>query len=338
MNPLKISIIIPAYNSEKFIKKCLYSCLKQDISHNNYEIIVVDDGSTDGTKNVVLSMKEKCNNIKYIYQENAAQGAARNNGLSKAQGKYIWFIDSDDWIAENCLGDIITQLENKGLTAVLVGHASIYKEKLVYWEKLNTDQILSGKEILSQGKFYISPTYGIWNKSYLINNNIRFMEKIFHEDSEICPRMYYNADKIGFIDKTYYYVYTNLSSTTRSINPKRAFDLIHVIEEINKFNQSVNDIKIKQALYNYISKLINSSLYISYYLDKNNKSQLNNIWHIKKFLMINLRRSNIKKYNIEYWLFKLFPFPIINTYQFIQLLNSNPGGMNNQKKWIKNIK
>lgn len=337
MDILKISIIIPAYNSEKFIEKCLYSCLNQDISHDDYEIIVVDDGSIDNTKNIVLSIQKKYNNIVYIYQENAAQGAARNNGLSKAQGKYIWFVDSDDWIAENCLGNIITQLENKRLTAILVGHASIYKDKFVYWEKLDSNKICSGKEILSQGKFYISPTYGIWSKSYLIDNNIKFIEKVFHEDSEICPRMYYNANKIGFIDKIYYFVYTNLSSTTRSINPKRAFDLIQVIEEINKFNQNINDIQLKQALYNYISKLINSSLYICYFLDKNNISQLNKLWNMKKFLMLNLKKSNIRKYNIEYLLFTLFPSKIINVYKFIQLLNRNPGGMNNQKKWIKNM-
>lgn len=337
MDILKISIIIPAYNSEKFIEKCLYSCLNQDISHDDYEIIVVDDGSIDNTKNIVLSIQKKYNNIVYIYQENAAQGAARNNGLSKAKGKYIWFVDSDDWIAENCLGNIITQLENKRLTAILVGHASIYKDKFVYWEKLDSNKICSGKEILSQGKFYISPTYGIWNKSYLVNNNIKFIEKIFHEDSEICPRMYYNANKIGFINNTYYFVYTNLSSTTRSINPKRAFDLVYVIEEINKFSQEINETQIKQALYNYISKLINSSLFNCYFLDNENIIKLNNVWSKKKALIHCLKQSNIRKYNIEYLLFKLFPQRIIIIYRLLQLLNKDPGNMNNQKKWIKNI-
>lgn len=338
MDILKISIIIPAYNSEKFIEKCLYSCLNQDISHDDYEIIVVDDGSTDNTKNIVLSIQKKYNNIVYIYQENAAQGAARNNGLSKAKGKYIWFVDSDDWIAENCLGNIITQLENKRLTAILVGHASIYKDKFVYWEKLDSNKICSGKEILSQGKFYISPTYGIWNKSYLVNNNIKFIEKIFHEDSEICPRMYYNANKIGFINNTYYFVYTNLSSTTRSINPKRAFDLIKAVETISSFIKTIKEKEIKQSLHNYASILINSSLYSCYSFDKDNISKLEQAWFTNKHLLINLRRSNITKYNLEYWSFKLFPNKIFSVYKFIQLFNKNPGGMNNQKKWINNYK
>ena len=334
MNNLKLSIIIPAYNSEKFIEKCLYSCLHQDISHDDYEIIVVDDGSTDNTRNIVLSMKEKYNNIIYIYQENAAQGAARNNGLSKAKGKYIWFVDSDDWIAEYCLGTIIERLEKDMLTAILVGHATKYSTELSKWENFDDKKICTGKELINKNKFYISPTYAIWEKFYLTTNNIKFIERIFHEDSEICPKIYYNAPQIGFMNKVCYFVYPNLDSTTRKINPKRAFDLIRVIDSISQFNQEITEKNIKKSIYNYTSLLINASLYNSYSLSKKEKKSLNKAWCKNKTLFNNLIKSNKPKYKIEGILFKLFPSNICSIYQLIQLLNLNPGNMNKQNKLL----
>lgn len=332
---MKLSIIIPAYNSEKFIEKCLLSCLNQDIPHNEYEIIVVDDGSTDNTKNIVLSMKEKYNNIQYFYQENAAQGAARNNGLTNSSGKYVWFVDSDDWIEHNCIGTIINKLEEYKLTAVLVGHATKYSEELSIWEKFDDNKLCSGKELISNNKFYISPTYAIWDKSYLINNNLIFLERIFHEDSEICPRMYYNAKRIGFINNIYYFVYPNLNSTTRKVNPKRAFDLIKVVDSISKFNKEIKEKQVKKSIYNYISVLINASLYNSYFITKKDKLHLNLIWYKNRVLINNLIYSYKFKYIIEGILFKLFPKSICSVYKTIQFFNSNPGKMNKQNKLLK---
>lgn len=335
---MKLSIIIPAYNSEKVIEKCLCSCLNQDISHNDYEIIVVDDGSTDNTKNIVLSMKEENNNIVYIYQTNAAQGAARNNGLSKAQGKYIWFIDSDDWIKENILHEIIEKLDSQELTAVLVGHATVYAQRIAKWEQFNNSIISSGKDLLRQNNFFISPTYAIWNKDFLLNNNIRFIEHIYHEDAEICPRMYYKAKRIGFINEVCYYVYPNLNSTTRRINPKRAFDLIRIVQEIELFNRTINEKEIQQIIFNFASKLINNSLYNSYQLDTNNINRLNIAWYKNKNLLKILCKSNIIKYKIEGCIFLLFPYKICSIYQIIQFFNQNPGNMNIQNKLLRRNK
>lgn len=331
---MKLSIIIPAYNSEKFIEKCLLSCLNQDIPHNEYELIVVDDGSIDNTRNIVLSMKEKYNNIKYFYQENAAQGAARNNGLSKAKGKYIWFVDSDDWIEQNCLATIVNKLEKYHLTALLVGHATKYSEELSIWEKFDDNIFCSGKELISKNKFYISPTYAIWDKSYIEDNNLFFLEKTFHEDSEICPRMYYFAEKIGFIDRICYYVYPNLNSTTRGINPKRAYDIIKVVKGIEKFNNTIKEKELRQIIINYISQTINSSLYNSFVMDKEQILILNNLWFQNRYLFKILKSSNILKYKIEGILFIMFPKRICTVYKLMQLFNSNPGNMNKQKKLL----
>lgn len=334
MDELKLSIIIPAYNSEKFIGKCLMSCLEQDIPLDEYEIIVVDDGSTDRTKETVLTMGEKYGNIRYVYQENAAQGAARNNGLGKARGKYIWFVDSDDRIEKNCLGEITEKLEQKKLTAVLVGHATEYETELERWEELDDSRICPGKELIAKGKFYISPTYGVWRRDYLEEYNIRFLERIFHEDSEICPRMYYKAQRIGFISRICYFVFPNLNSTTRKVNPKRAFDLIAVVDNLSRFNDGVEEKDVRESLYNYISLMINSSLYNIYSIPENDRKLLGKAWYENRKLLDNLKMSDRKKYRIEGILFGLFPKNVCTVYRMMQMLNPNPGNMNRQNKLL----
>lgn len=324
---MKLSIIIPTYNSEKFIEKCLYSCLNQDISHEDYEVIVVDDGSTDNTKNLVLSIKEKYNNIVYIYQENAAQGAARNNGLSKAKGKYIWFIDSDDWIAENCLFNIIQNLESKQLTAVLVGHATQHPYYLDKWEKLEENRIISGKEILSSYKLYISPTYAIWKKQYLTDFNLTFKEKLFHEDTEFYPRLFYNAPKIGAISQIYYFVYANPNSTTRGVNPRRSFDMIKIISYLNEFKREIPETNIKSFLIDYICININAALYNTLSFNKTSRKEFCKYLYLNRKLLKILTLSNKLKYKIEGILFYIFPKNIILIYKCMQFFNKTPGGI-----------
>ena len=99
----KISLIIPVYNVEKYLENCINSCLKQDISINDYEIIIVNDGSPDDCWNIIQRYANQHSNIKTINKENGGLSSARNAGINVAEGELIWFIDSDDSIKENCL-------------------------------------------------------------------------------------------------------------------------------------------------------------------------------------------------------------------------------------------
>ena len=107
---MDLSIIIPVYNVEKYIEKCLLSCIKQDISYEDYEIVVVNDGSPDNSITIVERIAKDYSNIRIINQENQGLSGARNTGMKHAKGNYIWFVDSDDYIEENCLGRIVSYL------------------------------------------------------------------------------------------------------------------------------------------------------------------------------------------------------------------------------------
>lgn len=325
---MDISIIIPAYNSEKYIEKCIMSCINQDLPHESYEIIIVDDGSTDNTKEVILRLQKKYESIKYYYQKNSAQGAARNNGLSKASGKYIWFVDSDDWIEENCLSLILNKLENNSLIGVLVGHATQYPDHTDIWYNIDENIILSAKEILKGNKYFISPTYAIWNRRYFIENNLFFKERIFHEDTELYPRLFYNDVRIGAISKICYYVYPNPLSTTRRVNPKRAYDMINVVKYINVFkDDKIKEKDIKISLTDYIAMNLNVILYNTFKMDEDGQKKICKQLFDNKYLFRNLIFSRIIKYKIEGVLFLLFPHKVVEIYKLLQKLNRTPGGV-----------
>lgn len=105
-----LSIIIPVYNAEKYIRECLDSCLAQNISPDDYEIICVDDGSSDGSAAILRDYAQKYNNISVISKENGGVSSARNEGIARASGDYLWFIDADDFISKNILSQLKTQV------------------------------------------------------------------------------------------------------------------------------------------------------------------------------------------------------------------------------------
>ena len=112
-----LSIILPVYNVEAYLGRCINSCLCQDLPKDNYEIIVVIDGSPDNSIEVARRFQSDNDNVKIVVRENGGLSAARNTGLEAASGDYVWFIDSDDYIEENILGDIVRNLQSNQLDA-----------------------------------------------------------------------------------------------------------------------------------------------------------------------------------------------------------------------------
>ncbi|CCY09916.1 MULTISPECIES: glycosyltransferase family 2 protein [environmental samples] len=219
MNTTKLlSIIIPAYNVAPYIGKCLDSCLNQDIPHEHYEIIVVDDGSKDDT---ALVVKQYCNeypNISYHYQENAGQGVARNVGLSYATGEYIWFVDSDDWIRENCINSLLDYVRKLQLDICLFPVAKVDGErKNIKDDFAHFNEIAySLDEFAEMGKMTYSPCNYLFLRVLSSSNNICFLSGIYHEDIEFNTRLIMEATRIGHYKSSeglYYYRYTREGST-----------------------------------------------------------------------------------------------------------------------------
>src|SRR5699024_7703741 len=116
-----LSIIVPVYNTEKYIETCLESLLNQDIDKSMYEIICVNDGSTDGSLAILKEYAKQYDNVVLIDKENEGVSIARNIGLEKARGDYVWFIDADDWVARQCFGVIKQEIAKYDPSVVQIG-------------------------------------------------------------------------------------------------------------------------------------------------------------------------------------------------------------------------
>lgn len=231
---MKLSIIVPVYNVEDYISQCLESCLHQDVLSSDFEIIVVNDGSPDGSINIIREYERAYNNIIVINKENGGLSSARNAGLQVAKGDYVWFVDSDDWIKENCLGDIIQKVSSNPDIVVLNAYLKKGNEEKIVIRNLSPERCYSGEEVYSKG--YIFPFSGapfyIFNRRFLDNNNLRFELGIYFEDLVFAPEML-SISETCVVEHTPLYFYrirANSITTSSPASEKKLLDMLTVMD------------------------------------------------------------------------------------------------------------
>ena len=315
---VKLSIIIPVYNVEKYLEKCLQSCLSQDIPHDEYEIIVVNDGSPDSSLAIAERIAKSATNITIITQENGGLSAARNTGMSVAKGEYIWFVDSDDWIETNCLKQLTNTLYNDKLDALVInGIRVINGANRKNPPRVFTDKILSGKEYLKGTTVNCAAVITIYKREILSKFKLKFKKGILHEDAEFTPRAYYYFERIAVKNYHFYYNLLNPTSITQKVNPKKGFDLIGVACSLFAFQQGIKG--EDNSYYNkYIASVLNQALNNAVIMDKNNKSVFLNEIVKHKYLFNSLIKTEGIIYKIEGLLFRLFPKQCINMYKLLK--------------------
>lgn len=231
---MKISVIIPVYNSSTYLRKCLDSVVNQTLK--DIEIIVINDGSTDDSKNIIEEYlcKYKNKNIIFIDQENKGIGKTRNIGIKKATGEYITFVDSDDYIKENMLEEYYKYAKKHNFDLVIGSYIKKINNKEIIFEnnKFKTGNVKTTPQIL-----YLIE-YGPWAKLYkremLINNNIYFDEKRKYEDMPFVSKALLKSKLIGQITEPYYYYIIHNNSETTTMD-KRVFDILDILKEIKDY-------------------------------------------------------------------------------------------------------
>lgn len=235
---LRLSIIIPVYNTEQWIARCLDSCLNQDIPHEQYEIIVVNDGTPDRAMSVVNGYAAKYANIKVVEQSNAGLSAARNTGLSHASGANVWFVDSDDYIECNCLAFLLSEVENKTLDVLCFKPYLLFedgtREIFDIPSELGND-VCCGSLFMRKVAMPPAAWCALYRRGYLLDNDLKFMPGIYHEDQEFTPRAYFLASRIAFSDRCIYYYFQRSGSIMKSSNPQKAIDLLSVADSLSRF-------------------------------------------------------------------------------------------------------
>lgn len=242
---IKISIIMPVYNTEKFLYKTLNSLIAQ--TYKNFEIICVDDGSIDNSLRILKQFALNDNRIVIITQENQKQGAARNRALEIANGDYITFVDSDDWIDENYLELMINTLEKYNADVAVSSIVRIKKNKTKYQLKFNEIKTYEKvQEIINTIK--IPPYWYVCGKLFKkeIIQNIRFEEGVLYEDADFLIKVIANCKRIVTVPNTKYNYVTNNQSVMRTkSNIIKIQNQINAMLKVFKFSQK-NNIKLNE--------------------------------------------------------------------------------------------
>lgn len=256
---MKISIIVPMYNVEMYIQRCLTSIINNSGFMDNCELIIVNDGTKDDSDVIAQKVIEGLPNAQIIVQENRGLSAARNTGLSRAKGEYIWFIDSDDWIELNAIAVLLDKIDKKW-DIVQFGYNIVYSngQKECF---LRTPMVASGGKVLASMSWPMGAPFSLYRKDFLDNNDLSFYEGIYHEDNDFTPRVLALAkDVLVISDSLYNYFKGNPNSILSTPNIKKCHDLILVSKRKLDFIQTISDVGIKKTLLNLAASELNTSL------------------------------------------------------------------------------
>lgn len=285
INDIKISIVVPIYNTEKYLRECLNSLISQTL--REIEIILVDDGSTDLSGKICDEYKEKYNNIRVIHQLNAGQSAARNNGVKVAKGEYIQYVDSDDYIIPTACEYLYNAAKQSGADIVR-GDCLNEKDDVLNDRTRNIDcenRTVSAMDYMvkaiDNNMYDIVTWLDIVKRSTLLKYNISFLEGVFYEDHEYMMHLLMNPD-VKMLKKRfpfYYYRPSRKGSTTNICNIKKGTDIIQVINGMVEL-KSKSNIKEKRYI-QYLDAVIAMAVY-----------HLSQVWHG----MADYDKRSLKKY------------------------------------------
>ncbi len=200
-----ISVIVPIYNVEKYLVRCLQSIIKQ--TYQNLEIILVDDGSTDTSGKLCDKFAEKDSRIIVIHKKNGGLSDARNVGIDKSSGSYLVFVDSDDWIDPDMISILYNVAQKNNSDIIECSYRNIYKDHILEETNCNAE-IINGDYVTAlEGMLdwrYFKPV--AWNKLYKRNviKDIRYPVGRLHEDEFTTYKYFYNAKKVSYIDVSKY--------------------------------------------------------------------------------------------------------------------------------------
>lgn len=219
-----LSIIVPAYNVEQYLARCVDSCESIDVPREDFELIIIDDGSSDATLQIANDCAKRYDNIEVLFQANQGQSVARNAGMKCAKGKYLWFVDSDDYVMTSGVGEVLNQCLKHNVDisffrmSVETSDGKSYLSEMVCKE---TNTIICGKNVVLSGYCGGSVCYSFYSKRLLVDNGIQFFPGIIHQDCELSIRATALAKKVMQFDVPLYVYFYNFQSCTRSNDCKK---------------------------------------------------------------------------------------------------------------------
>lgn len=264
---VKVSVIIPVYNVENYLKECLDSIINQTLK--DIEIICVNDGSTDNSLNILNEYANKDNRIKIISQENQGQAVARNKGMNYIKGEYFCFMDADDLLDLKTLEECLKVSEEKSLDFVMYKLINFNDHDNEFYTTPGYDMQAIANSVRNNVFDYkyldelifnvtVSPVNKLFNTRFILDNDIRFPEGTIFEDNIFFWRMFFNATKCYFITEYYYKRRRHASSTTGAGNENwvdsikiynKVWDIFKEFGLFNKYKHRLYNNKVNIAIF-----------------------------------------------------------------------------------------
>ena len=222
-----LSIIVPVYNVEKYLRKCVDSLLIQNLSPEEYEIILVDDGSTDQGGTICDEYATNHPNVMVIHQQNGGLSAARNNGIDAAKGKYIQFVDSDDYLDPDVLKALVEKMENDKLDVLRFNYRNVNERYEVVEPNKDPKRFVNYSDEVCDGLTFLNERLGpaCYACQFVVRRDLlidcRFKEGIYFEDTEWTPRMLLKANSAASTDLMVYNYLVRAGSITLSVDEKK---------------------------------------------------------------------------------------------------------------------
>ena len=292
MNDISLSIIVPVYNTEKYLKKCIDSISKAiEVSNKTAEIIVINDGSKGNTDEIMQLYKD-ISFIRYIKQENSGRGATRNLGIREAKGKYITFVDSDDYINENMYYDMFLEIDANDRDLVICDVESVDENE-------NNLLLIPGRnnsiDNLRLSCFDVMMLASSVNKIIKreLFDGVKFPEDINYEDLATIPVVYLKAQNIGYINKAYYYYLQNSNSI---MNQEYSVEKLNIIKALQIAFENIDKLNISQEEKEKAKYMLFTRRYYEEILEKimlsENKDELIDRFVVISKILIEVMKNN----------------------------------------------
>lgn len=297
---VEISVIVPAYNAEKYIKKCIKSCLNQQFV--NYEVIAVDDGSKDSTYSILKELSKNNNKLKVFHIDNGGVSNARRVGYNNSTGRFICFVDSDDTIPTNSLTILYNYLQENDLDISIGLYTRVFPNKKVLKYKpkkiFNKDEAL--KDLLSHGIIAHGPVAKLFKRSLIKDDS--FLNFNRGEDYLMCIDIALRTNRIGIIDCNVYNYYYRKDSAINTIKTNLDYE--------KKYNKSLMKILRNENADNlYSRELITFNLYQLFSIMIHSNVTTKDLWVYD--IIVKASKIKSKLSNKEKIIFYAIKYPIL---------------------------
>lgn len=315
-----VSVIVPVYNVENYLDRCVSSIVNQ--TYSNIEIILIDDGSTDSSAEICDIWCKNNSSIRVIHKENGGLSSARNIGIETANGKYILFVDSDDWLHRDMIRVMAEKMEKADIVCCGMIQATDKEMNPIKW--FESELLLEREEaldLLVENKILTSH---IVNKLYSRNlfSSLRFPDGKIFEDIRISHKIFLNINKLYILPEAYYYYYVRNDSISNIVRLKNRLEWIAALREraddLQDYEKKYDDrLRAQMAIVSSLTLVQNTII------EQEKEEYRYELNSIKQFLRKQTTSSAVKKYGtktqrIYYWLARFFSFHTNKVYRYFR--------------------